>query len=356
VGNVGAFAPILDYVETLVHPSAQQDTLTAARHRAFIAPRLIGGVVALAALPFYLVVRGTPSSAEFVVFGWPAVPIFSASLLSRTGDYESAHVISVLALTGFALIAAVSTGGTGSCAAAWLVVAPLEAVLSASRRVVAVASTAALGAIAVLVLLDALHLLPPTGDKGGNALAILGVASAVVYAAALAFAAEDLARSGSSLLRAQEERYRLLAHGMTDVITRHGADGDVLFASPAAAALFGVPIPALHGRGLLQRVHVADRPAYLMALGDAAALSESRSTEFRVRRDGGDERGNAAPFVRIEMQCRPLDEATGASSVKGGRQVVAVLRQTAPCEQKAPSLEQAQAQFDSAKMPVRKSA
>ena len=356
MGNVGAFAPIRDYVETLVHPSAQQDTLTAARHRAFIAPRLIGGVVALAALPFYLIVRGTPSSAEFVVFGWPAVPIFSACFLSRTGDCESAHLISALALAVFALIAAVSTGGVGSYAVAWLVVAPLEAVLSASRRVIAMASTAALGIVAALVLLGALHLLPARGGQGGSALAALGIASAVLYAAALALAAENLARSRSSLLQAQEDRYRLLAHTMTDVITRHGPDGDVLFASPGAEALFGVPIPALHGRGLLQRVHVADRPAYLMALGDAAALSESRSAEFRVCRDGGSERSNAAPFVRIEMQCRPLDQTTGASSVKASGDVVAVLRQVTRREQKESSFERTRTQFDPAKKPLRKSA
>jgi two-component system, cell cycle sensor histidine kinase DivJ len=356
VGNVGAFAPIRDYVETLVHPSAQPDMLIAARHRAFIAPRLIGGVVALAALPFYLIVRGTPSSAEFVVFGWPAVPIFSACFLSRTGDCESAHLISALALTGFALIAAASIGGTGSWAAVWLVVAPLEAVLSASRLVTAMASTAAVSAVAILVLLGALNLLPARGGEGGSALAALGVASAVIYASALALAAENLARSGTSLLQAQEDHYRLLAHAMTDVITRHGPDGDVLFASPGAEALFGVPIPTLHGRGLLQRVHVADRPAYLMALGDAAALSESRSAVFRVCRDGGSERSNAALFVRIEMQCRPLDQTTGASSGNGGRQVVAVLREVTTQEQKRPSFEQARAEFDPSRKPLRKSA
>ena len=45
-GTVGVFAPIREYVEALVHPSAQQDALTASRHRAFIAPRLLGSIVA----------------------------------------------------------------------------------------------------------------------------------------------------------------------------------------------------------------------------------------------------------------------------------------------------------------------
>ncbi len=351
---MGAFAPIRDYVETLVHPSAQQDALTAARHRAFIAPRLIGGIVALAAFPFYLIVRGTPGTAEFIVLGWPAVPILSACFLSRTGDYESAHVLSAVALTGLAVVVAVSTGGIGSFAAVWLVVAPLEAMLSASRRAIAAASIVAPGAVAILILLGAAHLLPKGAGDGGTALAALGIASTVLYAAALALGAENLARLGSLLLQAEEDRYRLVAHNMTDVITRHGPDGDVLFASPAAQSLFGVPIAALHGRGLLQRVHVADRPAYLMALGDSAALAESRSTEFRVRR--GAEGTSGPPFVWIEMQCHPLEQRGGPSSGRGDREVVALLREVRRRKQERQSFELIQAAREPAAMPVRKSA
>ena len=58
---MGFFAAIRDYTDTLVHPSAQHDALTAARHRAFIAPRLLGSVAALAAFPIYVTMRGVPS-------------------------------------------------------------------------------------------------------------------------------------------------------------------------------------------------------------------------------------------------------------------------------------------------------
>jgi len=37
--------------------------------------------------------------------------------------------------------------------------------------------------------------------------------------------AEALARTSFWLLYAEEDRYRLLARNMTDVITRHGRDG-----------------------------------------------------------------------------------------------------------------------------------
>jgi two-component system, cell cycle sensor histidine kinase DivJ len=351
--NVGVFAPIRDYVETLVHPSAQQDALTAARHRAFIAPRLLGSVVALASFPLYLIARGTPSAIEILVFAWLVAPILTAYFLSRTGRYESAHVLSSLALTGLITMVASVTGGIGSFAAIWLVVVPLEAALSASRRVVATASTLALAAAGLLVFLRSEHMLPMSGDPEA-ALAALGIVSAALYATGLALGAEALARTSFWLLYAEEDRYRLLAHNMTDVITRHGRDGAVLFASPAAEQLFGLPVGALLNHGLFDRVHVGDRPAYLTALGDAAALGESRSVEFRVRLDSVDAAGRTiAEYVWIEMRCRPLQQATTAPGDEDRREVVAVLRDVSTRKQQQQALEEARAEADRAN--VRKS-
>jgi cell cycle sensor histidine kinase DivJ len=346
---VGLFAPIRDYVETLIHPSAQQDALTASRHRAFIAPRLLGSVVALAAFPIYLIARGAPTSLELIVFAWLVVPILTAYFLSRTGRYESAHVLSSLALTGLVTAVAAQTGGIVSFAAIWLVVVPLEAALSASRRVVATASTLALAAAGVLVLLGAAHLLPAPDPNSHAALAALGIVSAALYAAGLALGAEALARTSFWLLYAEEDRYRLLARNMTDVIIRHGRDGAALFVSPAGESLFGAGVAELQGHGVFDRVHVADRPAYLSALGDAAALAESRSVEFRARRDGVDADGRAATeFVWIEMRCRPLEQAGIDSGGEGRREVVAVLRDVTERKQQQQALEDARAEAERA--------
>ncbi len=321
---MGLLGPIRHYVETLVHPSARHDVLTAARHRAFIAPRLLGSIVALAAFPIYLLLRGAPSAIELVIVAWLVVPILTAYFLSRTGRYESAHILSSLALTGMVTAVAALTGGIASFAAIWLVVVPLEAALSASRRVVAIASTFALFAAGLLLLLSADRLLPSSSVATPTALAALGIVSAGLYATGLALGSEALARTSFWLLYAEEDRYRLLARNITDVITRHGCDGMVLFVSPAGEELFGARSAELHGHGLFDRVHVADRPAYLTALGDAAALGESSSVEFRVRRQiiGAD--GRAEPeFVWIEMRCRPFRQNAAGQD---RREVVAVLR------------------------------
>ena len=114
------------------------------------------------------------------------------------------------------------------------------------------------------------------------ALATVGIVSAVLYGAGIELGAEALARTSFWLLYAEEDRYRLFARNMTDVITRHGKNRAIVFISPAAEALFG--IADLQG-GLFSRVHVADRPAYLSAIAASAILGETQSVEFRVRCD-----------------------------------------------------------------------
>jgi cell cycle sensor histidine kinase DivJ len=217
--------------------------------------------------------------------------------------------------------------------------------LSASRRVVAVASTFALAAAGLLLVLSAASLLPPptTLATEQGALASLGIISASLYATGLALGAETLARTSFWLHYAEEDRYRLLAHNMTDVITRHSRNGAVLFASPAAEQLFGVPVDALMGQGLFDRVHVADRPAYLSAINDAAAFGEGRSVEFRIRC------ADTWPgkFLWLEMRCRPFDQAAEKTAADA-REVVAVLRDVSERKRQEEALEMARAESEQA--------
>jgi cell cycle sensor histidine kinase DivJ len=319
-----------DCLDALLHPSARYDALTRARHRAFMAPRLLGSLAAFAAFPVYLAMRGAPTAIEVAAFAWLIAPILLSWFLSRTGRYEGAHVLSSLALAGLVVTIAMGTGGIESFAAIWLVVVPLEAALSASRRVVAFASALALACASLLIALGQLQMLPaPEADTALRAVFMaFGVASATLYAAGLAFGAESLARTSVSLLYVEEDRYRLLARNMSDVISRHHRNGVVQFISPAAETMLGTPAPRLLGHGLFDRVHVADRPAYLTALSDAARGGEARSVEFRLRRDAprGRERGQngQVDFVWVEMRCRPLEQALETTSSEA--EVVAVMR------------------------------
>ncbi|HEV7600261.1 MAG TPA: ATP-binding protein [Bradyrhizobium sp.] len=318
---------IRDCLDALLHPSARYDALTGARHRAFMAPRLLGSLAAFAAFPVYLAMRGAPTALEVGAFAWLIAPILLSWFLSRTGRYESAHVLSSLALTGLVMMVAVTTGGIESFAAVWLVAVPLEASLSASRRVVAFASALALSCAGALIVMGTLGVLPPleAGASARGVFAAFGIMSATLYAAALAFGAESLSRTGVALLNSEEDRYRLLARNMSDVISRHRRNGAVQFISPAAEALLGTPVSRLLGHGLFDRVHVADRPAFLTALSDAARGGEARSVEFRLRRDAARGRSGAADFIWVEMRCRPLEQAAEKPAASEF-EVVAVMR------------------------------
>jgi len=296
---VGVLAPIRDYVEALIHPSALRGAQRAGRHRALIAPRLPGGFAA------------------------------------------------PLALTGLVTIAAAATGGIASFAAIWLVVVPFEAARSGSRRAVAAAAILTLIAAGLLVLLGAAHLLPAMRVGEAAAVAGMAVVSATLYATGLALRTAVPAGAGLWSHDAGEDRRHLMARKTNDAITRHGRDGGVLFASAAAESLFGAPFDALRGHGLFERVHVADRPAYLCAIRDAAAPGQSRSVEFRVRRDGIEENGHRNPqFVWIEMCCRPL---TGVEFGKENRdEVVATLRDVSRRKQEQGMLEQSRAEAERA--------
>ncbi len=296
-----------------------------------MAPRLLGSLAAFAAFPVYLAMRGAPAALEVAAFAWLIAPILLSWFLSRTGRYEGAHVLSSLALAGFVVTVAMTTGGIESFAAIWLVVVPLEAALSVSRRVVAFASALALACAALLIAAGYFDMLPAP-DMSAVSRGIFmafGVASATLYAAGLAFGAESLARTNVALLYLEEDRYRLLARNMSDVISRHRRTGAVQFISPAAEAMLGTQVTRLLGHGLFDRVHVADRPAYLTALSDAARGGEARSVEFRLRREAtrGGERGenSAVDFIWVEMRCRPLEQAS-ETTAESEAEVVAVMR------------------------------
>ena len=334
---------IRDCLDPHLHPSARCDALTAARHRAFMGPRLLGSLAAFAAFPVYLVVRGAPNALEVIAFAWLIAPILLSYFLSRTGRYESAHMLSSLALAGLVMTVALSTGGIVSFAAIWLVVLPLEAALSASRRLVTFASVLALGCIGVLITVTSFDLLPvvPVSPLAQSIYTAFGVASATIYAAGLAFGVESLGRTSVALLNKEENRYRLLARNMSDVISRHNRNGAVQFISPAIETLIGAQGNHLLGHGLFDHVHVADRPAYLTALSDAARGGDERSVEFRLRRETArGERGRpvSVEFIWVEMRCRTLD----AGDSEG--EVVAVMRDVTGRKTQEEALEIARAE------------
>lgn len=332
--------PIFDYVDMQVHASARGDALTLARHRGFIASRLLVSVIALALFPISVALNGVPDALEALILCWLATPMFVAMFLSRTGAYDHAQRLSALVLTGFGATIAFAAGGIATFAAVWLVLVPLEAAFTRSPRNVIFASALALAAAGLLTVFELQGVLPPARSSG-NALGTISVILAAFYGTGLALAAQSTARTQAELFRGEQNRHQLLARQMTDAVTRHDHKGAIQFASPAAALMVGIPVPELLGRGLLDCVHLADRPAYLTTLADTAEFGHKRSAEFRIMRAAP-----AAQTIWVEMHCEPLDRAS--KTAPHYREVVAVMRDITLQKEQARIIENLRADIEQA--------
>ena len=298
------------YFRSLVHESARGDALTFARHQTFIASRLLGGALALCVFPIYLVIGGKPSLLSAVAFLWLMSPIAIAIYLSRTGRFAVAHRISAVNFAGLVTYCAWLTGGLASALLPWLVAVPLEAGLSTDRRSVVWAIGAAVVGLLTLAALGAggIDSTPFTLPIPPTAFAFIGALSAMAYAAGLVVTLQLVHRQSEHAIEASEERYRLLAENVNDMITLHDRRGRVVFASQAARQLLGETAPAVLGDGLFEHVHVGDRPAFLSALNRCRANNEPMSVEFRLRRGGS---GDSAYYSWVEMRCRPMPQTDG---------------------------------------------
>ncbi len=294
-------------LEAYVHEDARGDELTRTRHHAFIVSHLFSGILALCAFPLYLAIVGKPDLMESLAFMWLLAPIGVAAYLSRTGRLETAHLISAANLAALVVFVAAITGGIGSFVIAWLIVIPVEASLSASRRTVLLALMLACLALLGLFIAGDTGMLPPARQFDISSLTLLsiGIMSAIIYVGGIAMNVEKLHRQSARAIREGEARYRLLAQNATDMISRHSHNGHAMFVSDAAKTLLGCHPGQLTGDGIFERVHILDRPAFLTSISSAYVSGEPVSLEYRLRRDNS--ANGAGEYIWVEMRCR-MDE------------------------------------------------
>ena len=346
----GALASLIDVrLAGLIHESVIDEAGVRFRHERFLVSRLATGLMMMLCLPPYLVLRGVPSGIEALGIASLMLPVFAAVLLSRTGILWLAHAISSAGLTGLVVCLAMMTGGAQSAAAIWLVAIPLEAVVSGSRRAtLAAAIIAGLGALAVA-------LLPPLAEgallpEWSRALAMPVFAlTAIGHIAAQA--SEHFRHEGRWLarLRDNERRDRMLLSAIDDLVTWHDQNGRVLEASASAARFVGAEAAALQGHGLLERVHVADRPLLLQALSDVAAHGRPATVQFRLHLDPAAIRAEGVPRVIFaEMRMHRIEESDPEAAGGAATSVVAVTRDVTEHHRHAEELEQARAEAERA--------
>ncbi|MCJ2136547.1 PAS domain-containing sensor histidine kinase [Methylobacterium sp. J-026] len=333
-----------DRLAGLVHATVADDAAARARHQRFLVSRLATGAVMMAALPPYLLWRGVPSGVEVLTIASLLLPVFAAVLLVRTGSLWLAHAVSAAGLTGVVVALASITGGTASPAAVWLVAIPVEALVSGSlRATVAAAAMAILGVLAVVGLGAVAGALPVMDISAGLALPAFAI-TAIGHVAAQVL--EHLRNEGAwrARLRDNEARDRLLLSAIDDLVTWHDRNGRVLEASVSATRLLGSAPARLCGHGLLERVHVADRPAFLKAVSDVAATGRPATLPLRLHVEAGAGRTDGARLIHAEMRAHRILHGSHDAALA----VVAVTRDMTEHHRHAEELERARAEAERA--------
>ena len=312
-----AIRGILAPAHALVHPRAAETAAEADRHAAFLAHTLALAFSACAAAPFLLAFQGAPTPAEIAIFALALVQIGAAMLVARTGRLALGHRLSALALVAVSVTLFVGMRSGAGVAFAWLVAAQLEASASLDRRVAREASLVT-GTTLIAILAASLADLVPTRlpESGAAVMAGLAVVACASAARRMTAVVADLQAAQTT----RDARSRAIDAALGSTILTLDAGGSVSALARPDNGFFGGPDQEIVGRGLFDRVHVGDRPAFLKLINDAAHGPDTTVGTFRLRAFAAEagRAGLAEPrHLTIEMRAHSLSPA---------RDVVAVLR------------------------------
>ncbi len=293
-----------------------------ARLKAFVAVRLGFSAFLLLAAPAWLLAAAPPPAWQCVGFAFLLAPLAAVFALSRGFGLDFAQMLSVAGVLGFAASLAACGPEFSALSFAVLLLAVLEAAASGAQRLLIPTCIVAFSIGAFALVGAGTQPLAPTQ------LAVAGVLAAIVgYACALGWAMAYANAVASFGERRETLRHEALAQTIGDLVVRQNRDGSVVHASNEALTLFGVPPRDLIGRGLFERVHVADRPAFLTAIADALQSDVTATAMVRLRRGqvGGDDRADPG-FAWIEMRVHRLPEERRASDAQDRAAVVTIVR------------------------------
>ncbi len=119
--------------------------------------------------------------------------------------------------------------------------------------------------------------------------------------AALAFAKSQADKQAAeSALRISERRFRALVEESWDAVALFGADGSILYGSPATTRLLGYELAEFVGRNAMELIHPDDRAAVLLRLEEVTTRSRSRlHVATRVRHKNGTWRHLEGVFTNL---------------------------------------------------------
>lgn len=121
-----------------------------------------------------------------------------------------------------------------------------------------------------------------------------------------------------------------------------GPGGEIVSATQAGADALGLPVELLNGSALLDRVHVADRVAFLAACGGALRHGERHACEMRLRVAG---QGKASAYSLFEAEFAPARAGEARVLLREASALVALREALAEAKAAAESTEVAKSRF-----------
>ena len=296
-----------------------------ARLKAFVAVRLALSAILMIAAPVWLLAVAPPPLWQCAAFAALLAPVAAIFALSRGASLDTAQIVSVAGLLGFA--AALAFGGASFVALAFIatLLAVLEAASSSNMRLVLGSAAVAVVGVAIAAFADAAASGPALG---GAALAAI-LAAMIAYACALGWSMAYVGAVAMYGERRETLRHEALAQTIGDLVLRQDRDGSVVYASKEAMVLFGLTPRDLMGRGMFERIHVADRPTFLSAIADALAGNATATCQVRLRRGALAEQDAAfaePEFAWIELRTHNLPQERRASDPNDHAAVVTIVR------------------------------
>jgi len=290
--------------DRLVHPGVTGEDR--ARQRRLLGVLLAGPFVASAAVaqvawPHFGVAGVLAMLCALFGASW----LIALSVVAR-GRARIAQWAALGGATALAGAVAAMSGGMATPVAMLIAAIPLETWwVGRSRRATVLASLMAAAAIVAVA--------SASGPAGAAVSAWLWVAPAL-YSVTLAL------RGGlrDAAVAAPEATDRAIPEsGLDAVVVRLSRNGEVESASAQAARIFGVEPELLLGNGLFERIHVADRVAFLCTASQARDEGRPVRCEARIRLPAGEGGSVHYPF---EIEMAPLGAGAVAAILRDGRE------------------------------------
>jgi cell cycle sensor histidine kinase DivJ len=258
----------------------------------------------LVAMPLglYLLAHGT--ALPFLIAMISLAGGFATLVLHQRGEIAHAAGGQVITMLVLGMVLAVADPELVDFGLATALLAPVHASLLAGRRmkkhcwmlVAGVVLIAAIGTMGMVYWPEAYTL------GAGVAAGLVFVVTAVI----VALSANRMNSAFEVYEKAQINAYKHLIEHVQDAVIRFSPEGGVLFTSRSSEKLFGCRRYELSGSGLVDRIHVLDKPIFMTAFADANQGGKARIIEIRMRRDDPTVSARAVQFVWVEVGLSPV--------------------------------------------------